>query len=343
MMTKESDDDDPGEFVSAAPAKETGMVRQPAGFEPANLNEAMTLARTLADSSLIPDALKGKPSDVFVILVSGHELGLSPMQALRGLAVIKGRPCLSADLMVALCNRQPEICKFFRFVQGDDKSATYETHRVGHPQPIQMTFTIDQAKAAGLVSKDIWRAYPAAMLRARAASALARAVYPDLLLGVSETDEADEIRGQPAPLRSVGAVGEVGEVAAVYDIEERRPAPAVTPIPIPLVIDVESRPSIGTAVPSKPNVASAPSAHAPARDAEDPEGVAADIIAGIKAAKTDEQLIAAWRCPKWLPDGLRAEIKKAYSGQKAVIRTAVAVVEVKKVEATERIPGSDDE
>lgn len=184
----------------------TALVRQPAGFEPANLSEAMQLATQLSASALIPTPLRGRPGDVMVILIAGHEMGLSPMQALRGIHVIEGKPVVSADLMVAQAVRRRDVCRYFRLVRSTDAVAEYETHREGNDEPIRMSFTIEQAKAADLAGKKNWKTYPAAMLRARCSSALARAVYPDLLFGVYETDEGEEIarhapRQSPTPQR----------------------------------------------------------------------------------------------------------------------------------------------
>jgi hypothetical protein len=76
---------------------------------------------------------------------------------------------------------------FFKLAKSDDRIATYVTERKGEGQT-EMSFTMEQAKNAGL-GGDNWRKYPAAMLRARASLALARAVYPDLMLGVYDPDE----------------------------------------------------------------------------------------------------------------------------------------------------------
>ena len=162
-------------------------------YTPSNMAEAEQLSIRLAQSALLPDGLRGKPGDVLVTLITGHELGLSPMQAIRGLHVVRGRAVMSADLAVALTKRHPS-CRYFRVVSTDDKAATYETLREGDPEPTRMTFTAEQAKQAGL-GGDNWRKYPAAMLRARCSLALARAVYSDIMLGVYDPDEL----GVPAP------------------------------------------------------------------------------------------------------------------------------------------------
>lgn len=179
----------------AQPANTAVEVRKPAGFEPVNLTEAWRLADQLGKSGLIPKALQGKPEDVFVVLLSAHELGLSPMQGLRGMAVVNGKVVTEAQTMQGLCLRWPLVCKYFVPLdeQCNDKKAVYETQRAGAPRPIRMAFTIEEAQKAGLLQKDNWKNYPAAMLRARACAALARAVYPDLVQGIYTPDEGDEL------------------------------------------------------------------------------------------------------------------------------------------------------
>lgn len=151
--------------------------------------KAEAIAGKLARSSLLPTAVRGKPADLAVILVTGQELGLSPMQALRGLHVVEGRPVLAAELLVGLVKKHP-ACRYFRLVESTDARAVYETHRGGEPEPTRMEWTIKQAQQAGLGGRHNWKAHPAAMLRARASAALARAVYPDVAMGIYDTDEA---------------------------------------------------------------------------------------------------------------------------------------------------------
>jgi hypothetical protein len=64
-----------------------------------------------------------------------------------------------------------------------------------------MSFTTADAQRAGL-NGDNWRKYPAAMLRARCLSAICRAVFPDLCLGLYDPDE---LAPEPAPAPSTPA------------------------------------------------------------------------------------------------------------------------------------------
>lgn len=169
-------------------------------ISPRNLAEAKELATTLSAARTLPEALQQKPADVMAIVMAGAELGLAPMQSIRALVLIKGKPTLSADAMGALVKSRRDVCTWLRLVESSATIATYETLRNGDPGPTRLSFTIEQARTAGL-NGDNWKRFPDAMLRARALSALCRAVYPDLLLGVYDPEELD---AAPAP-REVNA------------------------------------------------------------------------------------------------------------------------------------------
>lgn len=192
-----------------------------------------TLSERLATSSLIPSSLQGRPGDVMVIVLTGQELGLSPMQSIRSINVIDGKPVLDAALIVALVKRS-SACEEFRLVESTNERATYETRRRGESKATPMTYTIADAKAAGLTNKQNWIKHPAAMLRARCSSALGRAVYPDVVLNIYDQDEGEEMRRR-APFREPDAIDVAEEVAQVaahrvvdFPIDEAAP-PEPTP------------------------------------------------------------------------------------------------------------------
>lgn len=156
-------------------------------FEPHTTKEALELAGLLVRGKLLSRAVT-TPEAAFHIIATGRELDLTALQSLRSIHIIDGKPTLSADLIAALCKKS-SLCRYFRLVTSSDTVATYETHRHGEPSPTRLSFTMAEAQRAGLSSKDNWRKFPAAMLRARAITALARAVYPDLLAGCYDQDE----------------------------------------------------------------------------------------------------------------------------------------------------------
>jgi hypothetical protein len=207
-------------------ALSTDLRTDKAAFEPANLAEALHISQVLVASRLLPRSIT-TPEAAFTVIATGRELGLSAMQALRSIHIVEGKPTLSADLMVALVKRH-EVCAYFRLVESTASRAAYETHRKGEPSPTRMAYSIEEARAAGATNKDNWRKFPASMLRARAASMLARAVYPDVILGVYDPDEIADV---PA------AIVDVSSVPSRVEVPVRRAEPR--PQPAAVVQDVE--------------------------------------------------------------------------------------------------------
>lgn len=165
---------------------------------PRNMTEVQSLAEVLSKSTLLPDALKGKAPDVVVQILAGQELGLAPMASIRGVHIVQGKPILSADTMVGLV-MSSGLCEYFTQIEGTATSVTFETKRKGSPHPQRCTWTMDDAKRAGIHTKDNWRLHPRQMLAARARSELARSVYPDVLAGVYAPEEHVDVRPMSPP------------------------------------------------------------------------------------------------------------------------------------------------
>jgi len=176
-----------------------------------------TIAQRLFRAGVFPKTVLN--ADVaFAILLKGHELGIQPMAAASGIGLVSGKVSLGADITVATCARRRDVCLYFSCVESTDKLAHYTTHRAGAPAPVSLTYTFAQATRAGLTSSGTWRAHTEAMLRARCAAALARAVYPDLVAGCYDPDEIEEIQSH--------------DVAPIVET-----APQAPPAPKPYALD----------------------------------------------------------------------------------------------------------
>jgi hypothetical protein len=125
------------------------------------------------------------------IAIKGRELGIPPMQAFSSISVIKGKPCLSSELMLALCYQRVKGfgCRYATTPDRAHLEATIFMWRGGQ-DPQEFRFTIEDAKTAGLVlPNSAWIKYPPAMLRARVVSAGARVVCPDAIMGCYTPEE----------------------------------------------------------------------------------------------------------------------------------------------------------
>jgi hypothetical protein len=166
---------------------------------PRTLDEAKSLSSMLSKATLLPQALRGKEADVLMTIMAGAELGLAPLQSIRLIHIIDGKPSMAADLIAGLCMKQRDVCEYVTCTESTPERATYEAKRAGSPKPVSITFTFNQAKLAGLVGKQNWTKYPDAMLRARAVAAVCRAVFPDLVGGLYDPDELERDVTPPRP------------------------------------------------------------------------------------------------------------------------------------------------
>jgi hypothetical protein len=162
-------------------------IRGFASLEPQSMADARMLAKVAVDSKFF--AVKSE-AEALVILMTGRDLGLSSMQALRGISVVQGRPVLGADLMVAVVLASDK-CEYWQSIESTPEKCTIETKRRGSRGPVRKTWTVEDARRAGLGGKGPWQQYPSQMLRHRCAADLARECYPDLLLGIYSPDEID--------------------------------------------------------------------------------------------------------------------------------------------------------
>lgn len=161
-----------------------------------DLGQVMELARVMAVSSLLPADLKGKPADVLVAILYGQELGLAPMQAIQSVYVVKGRPTISAQLWVALARRAGHKV---RVIEETATACTVEVHRGDDPKhPTKVTYTIEQAKTAGLMSNANWKNHPHAMLYARAVSTACRRACPEIALGFGDETDREPVPAAPS-------------------------------------------------------------------------------------------------------------------------------------------------
>src|SRR3982750_1405961 len=81
----------PGDELIAGP---TGDV--------ARLRAAAEYAGYIGDTEFVPESLRGRPAAIAAAMLAGAELGLTPMVSLRTVAIIKGRPTLTAEAQRAL-------------------------------------------------------------------------------------------------------------------------------------------------------------------------------------------------------------------------------------------------
>lgn len=166
-----------------------GTAFNPVSLMPQTFSEKYQMAKVLSCSGLIPQGLN-TPEKVCVALEWGHELQLSPMVAVQNIAVINGKPTLSADIMAAVVKRSPEFGGIEWRELTDRAAECVVTRRsAGYTETTVSRFTFDDAVKAGLTGKDVWKRYPKRMLKHRCLSYALRDAFPDILAGLYNPEE----------------------------------------------------------------------------------------------------------------------------------------------------------
>lgn len=161
---------------------------------PQTFEEAEKYSAKIAESSICPEIWKKKPTDVFVAMQMGMDLGLSPMQSIQNIYVINGRPSIFGDIGKAILLNggckiyMPDLAEVAK-----TGSATVKITRQGFPDT-QQTFTKEMAIRAKLWEKaGPWTSYPERQLSWRAFWFAARDIAADLLKGLNGAEEIADI------------------------------------------------------------------------------------------------------------------------------------------------------
>jgi hypothetical protein len=168
------------------------------------------LANVFAASQLVPKPLRNKPNDCLLVMMTARDLGLSMTVAFRECHVVDGRVTTSPKLKLAIV-RARGLGKVWPDPGNNGRQATWHAIRCDAPDvTYTSTFTLEQAKAAGLTGKDNWKSYPQRMLSWRALGYLLDDAFGEVGTGLYDADE----------------------LGAVTD-ENGRPIIDVTEVPVP--------------------------------------------------------------------------------------------------------------
>jgi len=145
-----------------------------------SMDDVERAAKAMSASGFFPDSKSAAQAVVKVL--AGRELGFGAFASMTGVAVIQGKPVIGANLLAAavkqtgkynyrVTEHTAEVCRI-KFLEGNQEVGV-------------SSFTMDDAKAAGLATKDNWKKYPRNMLFARAIANGQKWYAPDVFNGVT--------------------------------------------------------------------------------------------------------------------------------------------------------------
>jgi 5'-3' exonuclease len=162
------------------------IVRVPVHYtqalEPQTMGQAFKLATGLHESRLY-ERFKS-PAAIWAVMMRGREMGIGALTALDVLHNFQGRVMMHAHLIIAKAKADPD-CEYFQCIETTPERAVYVTKNRCNPTPTKLTYTIEQAKLAGLLRQGgNWAQRPDEMLRKTCGVQLVRMEYPMQALGI---------------------------------------------------------------------------------------------------------------------------------------------------------------
>lgn len=259
-------------------------------LRPRNFQEAMTLCKEVARSSLVPKNLQGDPMGIYLCIEMGERMGYGIFQSLQNIAVINGKPSIYGDELLARARRSGELEYINEAHEdtADGGKAVCVIKRKGEPETTR-EFSKADAQKAGLWGKPgPWQSYPKRMLQMRARGFALRDVFTDVLGGVITREEAEDM------------------------VDARSGAPARRPDPQRVV---EATP------PRQQPEASATEVQLPLVTPEDEEALGV-VMTAISCATTREQLDSAGSMAKHLPKHVIGQARAKFAERRRELEGA---------------------
>lgn len=147
---------------------------------------AAAIAASLVKTSFVPKAFAGRVEEATAAILTGAEMGLSPMASLRAIYVIHGTPGMYAKTMRAVVQSHGHDIWVH---ESTASRVIVKGRRKGSDQVESSSWTIDRAKIAGLTANDQYRKNPQNMLMARATAEVCWLIAADALSGIAASVE----------------------------------------------------------------------------------------------------------------------------------------------------------
>lgn len=175
----------------------TTIGDQPGWVTPQSMGDAMKFAEIVANSDMVPKTHFRKPGNVLVCMQIASSFNVPLLTTLQNVAVINGKPSIYGDMALALVRRRPDCLSVNESFDDKSMTATCEVVRQGQDDPVVRSFSLEDAKTAGLWGKSgPWTQYPKRMLQMRARGFALRDAFPDALMGLITREEAMDYPAQ---------------------------------------------------------------------------------------------------------------------------------------------------
>ena len=168
------------------------------GLAVRGMDDLARMAKVAAESGMFRDGKQPlTPQQAGVKMMFAMAMGFEPITGLTGVDLIEGNPSPNGHFWAAALESHPRYD--YEVVESSSDRCTIRFLRDGGVRG-EVTWTLEDAKRAGLAGKDNWRKYPRAMLYNRAMTEGGRMFCPQLFGGV-RAYVPEELGSESAPLR----------------------------------------------------------------------------------------------------------------------------------------------
>lgn len=133
------------------------------------------------------------PEEAIALCLIAQAEGKHPASAAQEYNIIQGKPALKADAMMARFQAAGGKVNWLAY---SDKEVTGEfSHAQGGS--VKITWNMEMATKLNYHTKDNWKKFPRAMMRARCISEGIRTVYPGISVGIYTPEEVQDFDDKP--------------------------------------------------------------------------------------------------------------------------------------------------
>ena len=150
------------------------------------IDQISLMAKAIAESKLFGIQT---PAQALALGLLCQAEGRHPAEAARDYHIINGKPSLKSEAMLARFQQAGGKVEWHEYTV-ESVSGTFT-----HPQAgsLKVTWTIQDAKRAGLLGNPTWQKYPRQMLRNRVTAEGIRSTYPGVLSGCYTPEEIADL------------------------------------------------------------------------------------------------------------------------------------------------------
>lgn len=199
------------------PQPQTAIATRIDVLEGVSFADLVIMGEQLARTGFLPDHIK-TGAQFTAIVMTGRELGMTPMRAVRSLQMVKGKVVEDAASQLARFKVSGGRATFLHL---DETRAVLEVTHPNGDKHVE-TWTLEDAKRAGL-SGGLVSKFPRAMLRSRVITAALKSVGWDGAVGAYDpselVDQRDETPArEPEVIVARAPTAPPSEVARILDL-----------------------------------------------------------------------------------------------------------------------------